>query len=153
MDEENLLDVKPDGGVYMVVVDDSHEFDAALRRAVKMAVRSHRHVAILYAVQEEVFLHWGGIEKRIQKDLRTEAEKRVWEVVSYIYEHSKIRPAIYIKHMKKRQAILDVLQNDPNIVMLILGAGKSSSNPLVSYFTGKGLSSLKVPLLVVPDDT
>lgn len=149
--ESNLLQ-QSDGGVYLVIADDSHEFDAALEKAMRMACRSNRHIAILYTMQDQAFLHWGIVEKRIQKDLRAEAEKRIWEVISRVYQDSGLRSVIYIKEGKKRQAILDVLNDDPNIKMLVLGAGTASSNPLVSYFTGKGLSGLKVPLLVVPDN-
>ena len=145
------LHTEADGGVYLLVADDSDEFQAALRKAASMANQNTRHVAILLVMEEEAFLHWGMIEKRIKKDQRAEAEKRIWEVASRVYEISGQRPALYIKEGKTRDAILDVLNTDPNIKMLVLGAGTATSNPLVSYFTGKGLSSLKVPLLVVPD--
>jgi hypothetical protein len=145
------LHTEADGGVYLLVADDSDEFQSALRKAASMANQNSRHVAILLVMEEEAFLHWGMIEKRIKKDQRAEAEKRIWEVASRVYDISGQRPSLYIKEGKTREAILEVLNTDPNIKMLVLGAGTASSNPLVSYYTGKGLSSLKVPLLVVPD--
>lgn len=148
---EALRQQRADGGVYLLVADDSDEFQAALKKAAMMANQNSRHVAILLVMEEEAFLHWGMIEKRIKKDQRAEAEKRIWEVACKIYEQSGQIPALYIKEGKTREAILEVLNTDPNIRMLILGAGTSTSNPLVSYFTSKGLASLKVPLLVVPD--
>lgn len=140
-----------DGGVYLLVADDSREFQAALKKAATMATQNNRHVAILFVMEDEAFLHWGLIEKRINKDKRSEAERHIWEVANRVYEICGQRSALYIKEGKTRDAILDVLNTDPNIKMLVLGAGTASSNPLVSYFTGKGLSQLKVPLLVVPD--
>lgn len=142
----------PDGGVYLLVADESEEFQMALKKASALASQNNGHVAILYVVEEQGFLHWGMIEKRIRKDLRAEAEKRVWEVASRLYEMSGQRPALYIKEGKTREAILSVLNSDPLIKMLVLGAGTQSSNPLVSFFTSKGLASLRVPLLVVPDN-
>lgn len=141
-----------DGGVYLLVADESEEFKMALKKASALANQNNGHVAILYVMEEHGFLHWGTVEKRIRKDLRAEAEKRVWEVASRLYEMSGQRPAIYLKEGKTREAILSVLGSDPLIKMLVLGAGTQSSNPLVSFFTGKGLASLRVPLLVVPDN-
>ena len=140
-----------DRGVYLVVADDSEEFQAALKKAALMANQNRRHVAILLVMEEEGFLHWGMVEKRIKTDQRAEAEKRIWEVASRVFDMSGQIPALYIKEGKTREAILEVLNTDPNIKMLVLGAGTATSNPLVSYFTSKGLSALKVPLLVVPD--
>lgn len=140
-----------DGGVYLLVADDSAEFQSALKKAAMMAKQNNRHVAILYVMEEEAFLHWGMIEKRIKKDQRAEAEKYIWEVANKVHELCGEYSALYIKEGKTRMAIMEVLYTDPNIKMLVLGAGTASSNPLVSYFTGKGLSALKVPLLVVPD--
>jgi hypothetical protein len=140
-----------DGGVYLLVADESNEFLAALRRVAKMAMQSNRHVAILFAMQDEGFLHWGMVEKRIKKDVRAEAEKKVWDVATRLYDLCGQLSVIYIIEGNVRDAIVDVLNVDPNIRMLVLGADTARSNPLVSYFTGKGLSSLCVPLLVVPD--
>lgn len=141
-----------DGGVYLLVADESEEFQMALKKASAMANQNRGHVAILYVMEEQDFLHWGMVEKRISSDLRAGAEKRVWEIASRLYEMSGQRPAIYIREGKTREAILSVLDSDPLIKMLVLGAGTQSSNPLVSFFTGKGLASLRVPLLVVPDN-
>jgi hypothetical protein len=140
-----------DGGVYLLVADESNEFQAALKRVAKMAAQSNRHVAILFAMQEEGFLHWGMVEKRIKKDVRAEAEKKVWDVATRLYDLCGQLSAIYIVEGHTRDTIIHVLNVDPNIRMLVLGAGTASSNPLVSYFTGKGLSALRVPLLIVPD--
>jgi hypothetical protein len=138
-------------GVYLLVADESRDFEAALKKVAQMAARNNRHVAILYVIPEEGFLHWGVIEDRISKDLRAEAEKRVWKVASTLYDLCGKCASIHITQGKTREAILHVLNTDETIRMLVLGAGTASSNPLVSYFTSKGLSALKVPLLVVPD--
>jgi hypothetical protein len=141
---------KRDGGVYLLVADDSEEFMAALKKAALLAVQNNAHVAVLLVVEEEGFLHWGMIERRIKKDLRADAERRIWEVASRVHEISGQFPALYIREGKPRLAIMEVLYTDPSIKMLVLGAGMAGANPLISYFTGKGLEALKVPLLVIP---
>ncbi len=144
--------VSPQGGVYLLIADESEEFQNALKKTAQLAQQNNGRVAILYVIEEQAFLHWGLIEKRIYHHQRAEAEKRVWEVAGRLMEMNGGQPAIYyMKEGKPREAILEVLNEDPYIKMLVLGAGTESSNPLVSYFTRKGLRALRVPLLVVPD--
>jgi hypothetical protein len=42
-----------------------------------------------------------------------------------------------------------VLDENKDIKVLILDAD-DSANPLITYFSGKGLSSLPVPLFIIP---
>ena len=97
-------------------------------------------------------MHWNFIEKRIQSDKREKAEKFLWEIASRLYESSGLYTGFYIKEGKTRQEIMDVLNTDKTIRALVLGASSTNSNPLVSYFTGKGLSELRLPLVIVPDN-
>jgi len=139
------------GGVYLLIADESEEFQNALKKAADLARQNNGRVAILYVMEEHGFLHWGLIEKRIHNDQRAEAEKRIWEIAGRLMDMNAPPAIYYLKDGKAREAILEVLNEDPYIKMLVLGAGTESSNPLVSYFTRKGLKALRVPLLVVPD--
>ena len=141
-----------DGGVYLLVADGSAEFDAALRRTAFLAKQNNAHVAILYVIEDETYLHWNFIEKQIQGDKRAEAEKVLWNVSQRLYELSGEIPGLYIKEGKIRQEVMNIFATDQSIRALVLGASGSSSNPLISYFSGKGLADLKVPLLIVPED-
>jgi len=140
-----------DGGVFLVVVDDSSEFDAALRRVATLVKQKRGHAAVLYVIEDEGFLHWNFIEKQIQRDKRAEAEEALWKAAQRFYELSGCIPGIYIKEGKTYREIAQILNTDPTIRALVLGASSSSSNPLISYFTGKGLSELRVPLMIVPE--
>jgi len=147
--KDGVLDMR-DGGVYLLVADDSLEFEDALRRVAFLARQNHGHVAILYVIEDDAYLHWSFIAKRIQTDKRAEAEKVLWDSAQRLYDMSGLISAFYIKEGKTPQEIVKILNTDTTIRALVLGAAASSSNPLISYFTGKGLSSLKVPLVIVP---
>lgn len=140
-----------DGGVYLLVADDSTEFEAALRRVAYLARQNKGHAAILYVIEDETYMHWKFIEQRIQTDKRVEAEKKLWEIAQRLYDMSGLIPAFYIKEGKTRQQVMEILNTDNTIRALVLGAAANSSNPLISYFTGKGLSDLKVTLVIVPE--
>lgn len=140
-----------DGGVYLLIADDSYEFQLALQKTAAMAQQNKGHVALLYVIEEQGFLHWKNVEQRIRKEQREEAEKFMWELGYQLSTMSGQIPVLYIEEGQKREVIMATIAGDPQIKMLVLGAGSQSSNPLVSYFTGKGLAELRVPLLVVPD--
>ena len=140
-----------DGGVYLLVADDTPELEAALRRVDFLARQNNAHVAFLYVMDDEGYLHWKVIEKRIEGDKRAEAERKLWDLGQRLYEKSGLIPGFYIKEGKRYDEIMELVNTDPSIRTLVLGAAASSSNPLISYFTGKGLSELRVPLLIVPE--
>ena len=150
--EEHTLPEYQDGGVYLLIADDSPEFESALRRVAYLAKQNNGHAAILYVIEDESYMHWNFIEKRIQSDKREKAEKFLWEIASRLYESSGLYTGFYIIEGKTRQEIMDVLNTDKTIRALVLGASSTNSNPLVSYFTGKGLSELRLPLVIVPDN-
>jgi len=153
-DQDTLQQVSPhsNGGVYLIVADDSSEFEAVLQRVAYLAQQNQGHVAVLYVIEEEGVLHWNFIEKQIQQDKRAEAEKVLWDTAQRLYEMGGLVSGFYIKEGKTFREIVQILNTDPTIRALVLGASSASSNPLISYFTGKGLSNLRVPLVIVPEN-
>jgi len=153
--EPDFAEAKPgrrgDGGTYLVVADDSEEFDIALRYAARVAQAHRGHVGVLHVVDLEEFLHWGSVESLMKKEMREKAEKYIWGVAKKVYDLNGQMPSLYLQEGDRNAAILKTIEEDPRIVQLVLGAAKGGSpGPLVAYFTGKGTSKLKVPVVVVP---
>ena len=142
---------QPAGDVYLLVLDDTPEFDAALERVAFLTQQNGARVALLNVIEEDAFLHWKFIEKQIQTDQREAAEQKLWEVAHKLYDMAGVMSGFYIKEGKTRQEVMNVINTDETIRALVLGATKHSSNPLISYLTGKGISELKVPLVIVPE--
>lgn len=143
---------RSDGGVYLVVADETAEFPVALRYATRLAEASRGHVAILYVMGLEEFQHWGNVEQRMRAELRAQAEKLVWNVAKNINDINGHIPAIYLEEGDLHSVLIDVINKDLEIRMLILAGttGSHGPGPMVSYFTGKGLGKLRVPVAVVP---
>ena len=141
------------GSVYLVVADNSDDFPIALKYAGKMAAANQCHVGILHVIEKQDFLHWGKIEERMRQEQREEAERTLREASMQLEEYTNSCPALYIGEGGRMETLIETIESDPNITMLILAGGTQGSNPgpLVSYFTGKGLSRLRVPVMVVPD--
>jgi len=141
-----------DGGVYLVVVDGSEEFNVALRYAARRAEASRAHVGILQVINVDDFHHWNNVEEMVRKELHAAAEKEIWNIAKSVNELNGRRPVLYIAEGSRTDVIVDTINEDQNIRMLILGGGTQSSGPgpLVQHFTGKGLARLRVPVLIVP---
>ena len=143
---------KGDGGIYLVVADESEEFPVALRYAARMAQNHRGRIAILYVTDLQDFQHWSGIESKMRKELREQSEMYIWNVAKKVNDLNGMVPVLYLREGDRKDALVNVINEDLGIKMLILAAGTSPSGPgpLVSYFSGKGLGRLRVPVLLVP---
>lgn len=141
-----------DGGTYMIVADETDEFTVALRYAARLARSNRAHVGVLYVIDIEDFQHWNKIEDKMRRELREKAEKFIWNVAKKVNDLNGLRPALYIREGNKIDEIIKVIDEDDSIRSLILGGVTQSKGPgaLVAHFTGRGLSRLRVPVIVVP---
>lgn len=138
-------------GTYLVVVDDTEEFELALYYAAHVTAAHDMHPAVISIIEKQDFIHWGTIESRMSEEVRKKTEREAWDAVKRIHDITGLISSIYVEEGNKQDVILDVLENDKTIKMLILASSKSS-NPgsLVTYFTTKGLSKLPVPVMIIP---
>jgi len=141
------------GGTYLVVADKTEEFPIALKYAARMANANKCRVGIFYVMESQEFTHWSNIEKRMRDELREEAEKVFYQACFILDEVSDLVPALYLAEGGRMDSLIETIENDHAISMLILAGGTQGSGPgpLVSHFTGKGLSRLRVPVMIVPD--
>ena len=141
-----------DGGTYLVVADETKEFEVALRYASRMAESARGHVCILYVIEMDDVQEWSNVEAIMRHEMRESAEKFIWSVARRVNDLNRMIPGLYIREGNHADVIVDVLNEDETIKMLVLGGGTQSSGPgaLVTYFTGKGLGRIKIPVLVIP---
>ena len=139
-----------DGGTYLVVADDSDEFRNALHYACRVAKNHRAKLGILRILEDQDFQQWGAIEDKIKREMREAGEKYLWSVAKTANEDGII-PSLYFAEGEPGDAVLKTIDSDDHIVQLILGASADHNpGPLVSFFSGKGLSSLKVPVVIIP---
>ncbi|MCB1680593.1 MAG: universal stress protein [Rhodospirillales bacterium] len=141
-----------DGGTFLLVVDITDEFTVAVDYASDFAQANRGHIALLNVIDIDHFDHWGNIEGKVKKEMRTQAENLIYETAGRITSRTGMIPMVCIEEGSRSEVILETINTYPEICMLILGGDSHSSNPgpLVSYFAGKGLSRLRVPLMIVP---
>lgn len=143
---------KGDGGVYLVVVDDTPEFQVALRYAARCAESRRGYVALLHVFDVSDFQDWGNVEVRILNELRREAEERTTKAAQKVYDLIGKVSAIYVTEGNPQSKVTEIVASDDNLVCLVLAGGVTSngSNPLITHFTSKALGKLRVPIIIVP---
>ncbi|MGH1375876.1 MAG: universal stress protein [Alphaproteobacteria bacterium] len=148
---QNETEMNKKGGVFLVVVDGTIECQAAVDYACKFANASGGYVALLNVMEEVVVQNWHNVEKRVKRELRDVSEQMVWDASGRVLQNTGKIPMICIEEGDRANQILETLQSNPNIVALVLAAAESSNpGPLVTYFAGKGLLQIPVPLMVIP---
>jgi hypothetical protein len=88
----------------------------------------------------------------MREERRAEAETRLQELASEVREVSGEMPVLYVREGEPRDQLLKVLDEEPTISVLVLGAdpGPKGPGPLITALTGKHVGKLRVPLTIVP---
>ncbi len=139
-------------GVYGVVVDQTEEYMTVVDYASDFANAEGGYVALLYVIEQDFFSNWKNVEETVRREMRAEAERCIWEAAGRVKDKTGTLPMIFIEEGDHSDKIVDVLADNRNMVSLLLAASPNSSKPgpLITYFSGKGVSRLPAPLMVIP---
>jgi len=138
--------------VFLVVVDETEEMNVALRFACLRARRTGGRVALLYVIEPAEFQHWMAVEDLMREEARSEGEQLLQRLAAQVNELVGTIPVLYVREGKVRDELFTLLDEEPRISILVLGAntGARGPGPLVSALTGKMIGKLRVPITVVP---
>lgn len=141
---------------FLVVVDDSPEFDAALRYAARRARSTGGRVVLLRVTPDSSDEHWAGVREEIQRQQRAEAEILLTRLGELVMERSNAPPVFIIEEGDPQAAIRRVVGQDPEIKILVLASasGGRSPGPLVSAMLKQGAAfgGRKLPVTIVPGE-
>ena len=141
---------------FLVVVDDSPEFDAALRYACRRARSTNGRVALLRVIPRGSDEHWSGVREEIERQQREEAEALLARVGQEASDRSGAQPLFLIEEGVPLEAIRKVVGDDPEIKIMVLAAGSGSRGPgpLVNAILkhGAALGGRKLPVTIVPGE-
>lgn len=140
--------------IFLVVVDDTEEWRAALRYACRRAQHTAGRVALLHVLAPSEIQHWGAIEDVLREEARHEAEQRLQRVAREVNQLTGTIPILNIREGSPRDELMALIAEEPSISVLVLGADTASSSgpgPLIQYLTtGRAMAKLRVPLTIVP---
>jgi nucleotide-binding universal stress UspA family protein len=137
--------------IYLVVVDDSPESEVALRFAARRAVKTGGGVEILALLRPQEFIAFAGVQATIEAEARQHAEAIVAGAAGTLFEESGLKPAITLKQGDGPKVVREVIEGNPDIAALVLGAAASGPpGPLVAHFSGADAGKLQVPIMIIP---
>ncbi|MBR9825091.1 MAG: universal stress protein [Alphaproteobacteria bacterium] len=141
---------------FLVIADETEEGRTALYFAARRAQRTGSKVLIVAAHEPSDFNHWIGVAETAKREAEDAAEAMLESMAEDAEAVTGERPELLLREGNRASVLASVLEDDPAISLLILGAARSSEGPgpLVSALArGKGLFSKRaVPVTVVPGD-
>ena len=91
---------------FLVVADESTEFQAALRFACRRARSTGGYVALLKVIEPAVFEHWSGVRDEIARQQREEAEAALQLSAEYVLAETGLPPEFLIQTADSTRAAL-----------------------------------------------
>ncbi len=139
--------------VLLCVVDESEELKVALEYAALRARRAGSRVALLYVIEQPAdFHHFASIGDLMREEAREEAEQRLQRAAAQVQRWSGTMPILYIREGTRSEEVIKLIDEEPDISVLVLGAavGTSGPGPLTTSLTGKSVGKMRVPIMIVP---
>lgn len=138
---------------FLVVLDDTRECLNAMRFAALRAAHTGGGVEVLAIIAPEEFNHWIGVGNIMREEARERIEAHFEVFAKWMRDKQGVDPELVIREGEAVPEIIAQVRDDPEIGVLVLGAGtdKSGPGPLVTQLT-KSSGTLPIPITVVPGD-
>jgi len=137
---------------FLVVVDKSPECKVALRFAARRAEHTGGIVTLLTVVALADFQHWRSVEEAMREEALEEAEKLLHDAARDVNKIGNLYPEFIVREGKTREVVLALIKEDPDISILVLGAGtgREGPGPLVSLVAQEVTNAYPIPVTIVP---
>ena len=138
---------------FLVVLDDSRECLNAMRFAALRAAHTGGGVQILSIIPPEEFQHWLGVGDLMRAEARERIEAHFEVFAKWMRDKQGVNPELVIREGDPLGEIMAQVREDPDVGILVLGAGsdKSGPGPLVTALS-RSSGSLPIPVTIVPGD-
>ncbi|MBE1296434.1 MAG: universal stress protein [Rhodobacteraceae bacterium] len=138
---------------FLVVLDDSRECLNAMRFAAMRAASTGGGVAILSIIPPDEFNHWIGVGEVMREEARERIHAHFEVFAKWMRDRQGVDPELIIREGEAVPEIWAQIDADPEIGVLVLGAGtdRKGPGPLVNQLS-KTSGSLPVPITIVPGD-
>ncbi|MBF9049047.1 universal stress protein [Roseobacter sp. HKCCD9010] len=138
---------------FLVVLDDTRECLNAMRFAAMRAAHTGGGVEILSVIPPDEFNHWIGVGEMMRAEARERIEAHFNVFAKWMRDRQGVDPELVIREGEPETEILAQVRDDPEIGVLVLGAGtgKGGPGPLVTALT-KSAGTLPVPMTIVPGE-
>lgn len=136
---------------FLVVLDDTKECLNAMRFAALRAEHTGGAVQVISIIPPEEFQHWMGVAELMRQEARDRIEAHFEVFAKWMRDRHSVEPELVIREGEAVTEILAQIRTDPDIGVLVLGAGTESvgPGPLVTQLS-KTSGTLPVPITIVP---
>lgn len=137
---------------FLVVVDDTPEVRVAVRYATRRARNVRCGVVMLRVVSPVDFQQWAGVAEIMRSEAHDAAQALLQKLAEQVNQDSGLMPELVIREGLAKDEILKLVDQDPDIRMLVLAAapGGEGPGPLVSELAGQKAGQLSFLLTVIP---
>lgn len=138
---------------FLAIVDATPECERAIAYAARRARSTGGAVVLLYVIETADFQQWLGVEQIMREEASAAAAATLDSHASRVREKVGIEPELVVREGEPVAEILAQIREDPEIGVLVLGAGvdKAGPGPLVTQLT-RTSGSLPVPITIVPGE-
>lgn len=138
---------------FLVVLDDTRECLNAMRFAAMRAANTGGGVTILSVIPPDEFNHWIGVGAVMREEARERIEVHYEVFAKWMRDRQGVDPELVIREGEPVKEIIAQIKEDPEIGVLVLGAGadKKGPGPLVSQLS-RSAGALPIPITIVPGD-
>ena len=138
--------------LFLVVVDDSDELEAAVTFACFRARNTGGRVGLLRVVEPADFQHWAAVGDLMREEARADAEALLQQVAGQVVEKQGKFPVLFVREGERKEELLALIDEEPDIRVLVLAAatGAKGPGPLISFLTKKVIGRMRVPVTIVP---
>ena len=136
---------------FLVVLDDSRECLNAMRFAAMRAAHTGGGVEVLAVIPPEEFNHWIGVGDIMREEARERIHAHFEVFAKWMRDRQNVDPELVIREGEPVPEIMAQVREDPDIGVLVLGAGedKKGPGPLVSQLS-RNSGNLPIPITIVP---
>ena len=136
---------------FLIIADETPEFMKALRLASKRAGKIGGSILMLKIIPLADFMHWTSVKDIMEDEAMEDAQVQMDKYVGEIKRISGLDAEAVIRKGKPEEVIAEVIAEDHNIHLLVLGADVDGDpGPLIRSFREVLLNVLHMPVLVVP---
>lgn len=140
---------------FLVVVDETPEVESALAFAACRAVSTGGSLALLYVVEPGDFQHWLGVEEIAREEGLNKARAvfRLFGRKLKSMGFENLDAEEIVREGKKAEEIINLIAEDEDIGVLVLGASRDPSGPgplVSSLAAGKYVVDFPIPITIVP---
>lgn len=140
---------------FLVIVDDSAEVEAALFFVASRIAHTGGTATLLYVIEPQDFQHWMGVRQK-QLEEETNKAKALFRLFRRKLANEGFDDVVaeeIIREGKLTEEIVKLIEEDPDIAIMVLGAAADSKGPgpLVSSFAaGRTAGNFPIPITIVP---